>query len=196
MNPVDITTLELGVIATKYLKEYTSNKNKTDKTFGIYSEDGDFFIGNSLIKFDGDDMIVDNKTYKGTPGLWELMTLKKPDKTIYNQNDRDDYNEILISSGALYTKRNPNKPKSSRGLKYNEIIKPIISRLKGRSSIGEGVVVIPQDRNALVEMLSLRLASFQAGNTGVRNEIVGICEELLRQGVIDATSYKNLMLQL
>ena len=195
-DPVDITTLELGDIATKYLKEYTSNKNKTDKTFGIYSEDGDFFIGNSPIKFDGDDMMVDNKTYKGTPGLWELMTLKKPDKTIYNQNDRDDYDEILVSSGALYTKKNPNKPKSSRGSKYNEIIKPIILRLKGKSSTGEGVVVIPQDPNALVEMLSLRLASFQAGNTGVRNEIVGICEELLRQGVIDTDSYKNLMLQL
>src|SRR5688572_7187165 len=100
-DPVDITTLELGDIATKYLKEYTSNRNKTDKTFGIYSEDGEFFIGNSSIKFDGDDMMVDNKTYKGTPGLWEFMTMKKPDKTIYNQNDQDDYNEILVSSGAL-----------------------------------------------------------------------------------------------
>ena len=84
-DPVDITTLELGDIATKYLKEYTSNKNKTDKTFGIYSEDGDFFIGNSPIKFDGDDMMVGNKTYKGTPGLWELMTMKKPNETIYDQ---------------------------------------------------------------------------------------------------------------
>src|SRR5688572_23576309 len=36
-DPVDITTLELGDIATKYLKEYTSNKNNnTDKIFGIY----------------------------------------------------------------------------------------------------------------------------------------------------------------
>ena len=66
--------------------------------------------------------------------------------------------------------------------------------MKGKPSTGEGVVVIPQDPNALVEMLSLRIASFQAGNTGVRNEIVGICEELQRQGVIDTDSYKNLML--
>src|SRR5688572_18670138 len=117
-DPVDITTLELGDIATKYLTEYTSNKNKTDKTFGIYSEDGDFFIGNSPIKFDGDDMMVGNKTYKGTPGLWELMTLKKPDKEIYDRFDRDDYDEILVSSGALYSKQHPNKPRSSKGSKY------------------------------------------------------------------------------
>ena len=66
----------------------------------------------------------------------------------------------------------------------------------GEATIGEGVVVIPQDPNALVEMLSLRMASFQAGNTGVRNEIVGICDELLRQGTMNTEQYKNLMLQL
>src|SRR5688572_15334528 len=100
-DPVDITTLELGDIATKYLKEYTSNTNKTDKTFGIYSVDGDFFIGNSPIKFDGDDMMVGNKTYKGTPGLWEFMTMKEPNESMLDGNDLDEYKEILISSGAL-----------------------------------------------------------------------------------------------
>src|SRR6218665_1405551 len=40
------------------------------------------------------------------------------------------------------------------------------------TKVGKGVaIVIPQDPNALVEMLSLRMASFAAGNTGVRNEI-------------------------
>ena len=87
--------------------------------------------------------------------------------------------------------KNPNRPKSSSGDKYNNIIKPIWN-----AKIGKGVVVIPQDPNALVEMLSLRMASFQAGNTGVRNEIVGICDELLRQKAMDSEQYKNLMLQL
>ena len=191
-----VKTFQLGELATKYFLQYVSNEKLADTTFGIHSKDEVLHIGNSPISIEGDDITVGNKTYKGTPGLWELMTRKKPNKTIIKQNDRDDYDEILVSSGALYTEKNPNKPKSSRSSKYNEIIKPIISRLKGRPTTGEGVVVIPQDHNALVEMLSLRLASFQAGNTGVRNEIVGICEELLRQGVIDATSYKNLMLQL
>ena len=84
-DPVDITTLELGDIATKYLTEYTSNKNKTDKTFGIYSKDGDFLSETQPIQVEGDDMTVDDKTYKGTPGLWELMTMKKPDKKIYDR---------------------------------------------------------------------------------------------------------------
>jgi hypothetical protein len=66
----------------------------------------------------------------------------------------------------------------------------------GEEQVGEGVVVIPQDPNALVGMLSLRMASFQAGNTGVRNEIVSICDELLRQGTMNTEQYKNLTLSL
>jgi hypothetical protein len=56
--------------------------------------------------------------------------------------------------------------------------------------------VLPQDPNALVEMLELRLASAEAGNTGVRNEIVSICDELLRQGQIDRDGYKKLLNQI
>ena len=55
---------------------------------------------------------------------------------------------------------------------------------------------MPSDPNALIEMLTLRVASYKAGNTGVRNEIVDISDELLRQGTIDKASYTKLMLQL
>src|SRR5688572_14958375 len=103
-DPVDIKTLELGDIAIKYLKEYTTKKNMTDKIFGIRSEDGEFFIGDSPISFDGDDMIVGNKTYNGTPGLWELMTMKEPNKSIYYDKDLDVYAEILHTTNAVRSK--------------------------------------------------------------------------------------------
>ena len=37
------------------------------------------------------------------------------------------------------------------------------------------------------------LASQEAGHTGVRNELVSICDELKRQGVLNSMSYKNLI---
>jgi len=40
------------------------------------------------------------------------------------------------------------------------------------------------------------MASKQAGNTGVRNEIVSICDELLRQKILSRDAYKNFMLTL
>jgi len=40
------------------------------------------------------------------------------------------------------------------------------------------------------------MASKQAGNTGIRNEIVSICNELLRKKNLSRDAYKNLMLTL
>ena len=193
-DPVeDVRTLELGEIATTYLQQYASNKKSTDTTFGIHSRDGIFYMGDTPITIQGDDITVADKTYAGTPGLWELLTMKKPNPTIYEADDMTDYAEILHATNAMRQPNNPSKPKSSRSDKYKTIIKPIWDAKVGKGV--EGVVVIPQDPNALVGMLSLRIASFQAGNTGARNEIVGISEELLRQGLVTKDDYKNLMLQ-
>ena len=51
---------------------------------------------------------------------------------------------------------------------------------------------MPSDPNALLERLDLLLASQEAGHTGVRNELVSICDELKRKGVLDAETYKKI----
>ena len=58
------------------------------------------------------------------------------------------------------------------------------------------VITLPCDRTALVERLDILMASKAAGNTGVRNELVSICDEFLRQNLIDKHKYKIIMLQL
>ena len=194
------STIELGELATEYLKQYASNKKSVDTTFGINSKDGDFYIGDKQITIEGDDVVIDRTVYKGTPGLWELITMAKPNNSIYDSNDLETYAEILERTNAMSHSGNPNKPKSSRGEKYNEIIKPLWNRMlrprASPASIGKGIkttIILPQDPNALVEMLTLRMASYKAGNTGVRNEIIGICDELLRQGQITKEEYKKIM---
>ena len=57
---------------------------------------------------------------------------------------------------------------------------------------GSGVIVIPSNPNTLLERLDLLLASQEAGHTGVRNELVSICDELKRQGVLNFNAYKKL----
>ena len=52
------------------------------------------------------------------------------------------------------------------------------------------------DPIALVERLDILMASKAAGNTGVRNELVSVCDELLRHNLIDKHKYKIKMLQL
>src|SRR6218665_3000830 len=84
-DPVsDLKTLELGEIATKYLQQYASDKRTVDTTFGINSKAGVFYIGNSPISIHNNDVTVGDKTYAGTPGLWELLTMANPNETIYD----------------------------------------------------------------------------------------------------------------
>ena len=104
----------------------------------------------------------------------------------------------MIMTNALHRDNDENNPHpkgNHKSYKWVNIIRPIWYRNKSRiiyPKKGSGVVVIPSDPNALLERLDLLLASQEAGHTGVRNELVSICDELKRQGVLDMKAYKKL----
>ena len=81
-------------------------------------------------------------------------------------------------------------PRSNKSKKWNNILSIFLENRKRYE--GKGVVVIPSDPTALLERLDLLLASQEAGHTGVGNELVSICDELKRQGVLNSMSYKKL----
>ena len=179
----------IGDLAADYLKKFAT-KDKADRTFGLYVKDKKFYIGNKLAIILDDDIIVGRDEYRGTPGLWELIVLKEPKE--FTNKDYENYAKLMVKSNALRVNNDPNskKPKASKGYKWNNIIKDIwVNKEKYE---GSGVVVIPEDPNALLERLDLLLASQEAGHTGVGNELVSICDELKRQGVIDVDTYKKL----
>ncbi|XP_065642097.1 uncharacterized protein LOC136073797 [Hydra vulgaris] len=177
MPPEVVDNMRLGPIAAEYLKLYTTKNSKkvSDDIFGIHYNEGN-------------DIIIEGKKYIGTQGLWEIIVKSHPVR--YNNDDRNKYKEILNQTDAIRSELNLAKPRSSRGYKYTNVIKPIWEEMIGKS--GKGVVILPSDPNALFDMLKLRLAGLHAGNTGTRNEIVAICDELLRQGQIDDNEYKAL----
>ena len=72
----------IGSIAGKYLMKFAS-KDGVDKTFGLYDKGGAFYMGDKRVLISGNNLIVDDKEYQGTPGLWELITSKTPDSEIY-----------------------------------------------------------------------------------------------------------------
>ncbi|XP_065679782.1 uncharacterized protein LOC136094108 [Hydra vulgaris] len=190
MDVPESKIVSLGTIATNYLKSAYSNKKAADFTFGIHSKDGKLYIGKKPILISNNDITIDDKKYIGTNGLWELLTKSSPDKDIYNEDDLENYKNILKETDAISSSKYPGKPRSSRSEKYNKIIKPIWGEIARKS--GKGVIILPSDPNELVKMLALRIAAFEAGNTGARNEAVAICDELLRLGEIDSENYKSL----
>ena len=139
---------------------------------------------------ENNDIIIDNDEYEGTAGLWELITSKNPDSNIYTEEDYNNYVKLMLQTNALHRDNNPNNkyPKSSKGDKWKNILSPIWNKRKEYDGSG---MVMSCDPNALIERLDLLLASKKAGNTGVRNKLVSICDELKRLDVIDSNAYKK-----
>ena len=191
----------LGKTAYNYL--HRKDPYPRDTTFGIYlGKDGHYHMGKQ-IGADGkvkenkkiltiayNNIIVEGEKFRGTDGLWELIMEDRPRK--YTKEDEDEYRDLVIKTNVLhrdFDPKNPN-PRGSDSYKWMKILSPIWYGSKNVE--GKGVVVIPSDPNALLEKLDLLLASQDAGHTGVGNELVSICDELKRQGVLDTKTYKKI----
>ena len=187
----------IGPIARHFL-----NKPDTDNTFGVRKIGKHHYIGNKHVIITGNDDIIikeDGDKFFGSACLWALITSKDPDKELidWDKNDIKDYERLMIKTNALHRGNNPKNPypKSSNSKKWLGLLSPIWNKYKAISSKkfdGKGIVIMPSDPNALLERLDLLLASQKAGHTGVGNELVSICDELKRQGVLDTEAYKKL----
>ena len=210
----------IGDLARYYLeKQYRDTTFGIKKR--IEENEKHHYIGNTHVIVDNNDIIIKEtgERFVGTPGLWELITSRDP--IYFDGNDKYEYEKLMIKTGVIHRdndKKNPH-PKANRGIKWKKLIGPIWYKSQGFSEEnaikmtndrkyrerlvkkmkkikseyeGSGVVVIPSDPNALLERLDLLLASQEAGHTGVRNELVSICDELKRQGVLDTKAYKKL----
>ena len=189
----------VGDIAYYYL-----NIPNRDPDFGITKKGRDHFIGKEHVIIKDNNIFLPkfNETFIGTDGLWELLTSKNPQN--FTNEDEDMYEDLMVMTNALHRDNdedNPHPKGNHKTSKWLNIIRPIWYRnkrgiyrfpKKKEGQEGSGVVVIPSDPNALLERLDLLLASQEAGHTGVRNELVSICDELKRQGVLDMKAYKKL----
>ena len=92
------------------------------------------------------------------------------------------------------------KPKANKSWKWKHILKPIWDEKDLYTGNGlilsVPIIILPCYSIALVEILDILMASKASENTGVRNELVSVCDELLRRNLIDRHTYKIIMLQL
>ena len=116
----------IGDFAEQYLRKFTSPSG-TDKTFGFRDKDGKFYIGNKNIKIKKNNVIVGDRKYVGTPGLWELIVATTPDDKIFTNGDYVNYAEIMHSTNALRRNNDESetKPKINKSWKWKCILKRI-----------------------------------------------------------------------
>lgn len=175
-----------GPLARQYVQLALMNdKMYTDSAFGVSLQKNDLKIGDMVFKTDDEDnVIILNKKFPGTKGLYELLFKKRP--ITYTEEDLQHYKEILTLSNVPIKYKNLNK--------YRDVIKPLFKDVKS----GEGLLpsemvltdtdqteyVYYNDVNEIVDRWKLLDASKQAGHTSHQNEINSIKEELLESGHI------------
>ena len=102
----------IGDIAEQYLRKFAA-ASEADKTFGLRDTVGKFYIGNKEEKIKDNNIIVGNKEYTSTPGLWELIVARSPDDQIFINGDYDNYaetNALRRNNDESETKPKANKP--------------------------------------------------------------------------------------
>ena len=160
-------------------------------------KDGKLYIGKKEAKIKENNIIFGNKEYTGTPGLWELIVARSPDDKIFTNGDYDNYAEIMHSTNALRRNNDDSetKPKAKKSWKWKHILKPIWDEKDLYTGNGLtpsiSTIILPCDPIELIERLDILMASRAAGNTGVRNELVSVCDELVRQKWLINTNTKQ-----
>ena len=189
--------MRLSPIAYRHMMRYGEKGDKGDKTYGIHYVNKHPYIGNQKIGLEGNDIVINGKVYKGTNGLWELITNKDPDKSVYNDQDLATYNDILVNTNAIKQNNDPNsnKPKASKSSKWKDIIKPIWDNYKGKETRSDNVevVTISDDFDERMERLHLLQSEYKAGNTGVVNEATAILDKSFGEGDISQDEYTELL---
>ena len=177
----------IGDIAEQYLQKFALASD-TDKAFGLRNKDGKFYIGNKEAKIKENNIIVGDREYADTPGLWKLIVATTLDDKIFTNGDYDSYAEIMLSTNALRRNESETKPKDNKSWKLKHILKPIWDEKDHYT--GNGLTpsvptpILPCDPITLVEIFDILMASKASGNTEIRNELVSVCAELLRQNLI------------
>lgn len=179
-----------GPISSKYLADI----HDRDKIFGIYwdKSQNKFKIGDTFVEVSYDDIFIKNQLYKGSEGLWKLLTYKdSPNKNEYNQEDLESYSKILTITNAMFQNNDfsSKKPKSSRSDKWMNLVSNI---WKSKNNIeGSGVrKYIPNskieyrfidDFNKLYSLMNYIYAQEKAGHNNFLNEKKAISDLLLNK---------------
>jgi len=124
-----------GPIASPYLSPYVHKSGILDTNYGLRKVGDRFFIGNSDVSVDtNSDFYIRNKHFKGTRGLWELLTRKKVNSELVTPSDLRQYKRILTLTSAHLERYEPGAPiHISRGAKFRSVIAKLFPQTKQRN---------------------------------------------------------------
>jgi hypothetical protein len=83
-------------------------------------------IGNTIIRFENNNLKIGNKIYSATEGLMELLLKKSPNTTVITDLDYYSYKQILLDTNAMHIDFDKSKRKISDKSDKYKIIKKLM----------------------------------------------------------------------
>jgi len=122
-----------GPVASRYVTPYVYKRRFLDTQYGVRKDGDMFMIGDSPIIVDtSGDIKIKDRVFKGSKGLWELLTYKKVNTEYITKDDLKSYKKILTMSNAHLTQYLPEgNINITRGKKIREIIAPLFAKPMG-----------------------------------------------------------------
>ena len=105
-----------GPLASEFKTRVLAGDPDLDKSFGIhFRTDGKTAMGNKIVVINGDDLIIDEEFYKGTPGLWNLITNTKQNQIgqigkDFKESELLEYVRLLEQTNVLHRNFDPASP--------------------------------------------------------------------------------------
>jgi len=124
----------VGSVASPYLMPYVYKRRFLDTQYGVRKEGDTFMLGDSQVLVDtSGDITIKDRSFRGTKGLWELLTRKNVNTETVTKDDLKSYKKILSMTNAHLTRYQPDgNINITRGRKFREIIAPLFAKAKGR----------------------------------------------------------------
>jgi len=93
-----------------------------------------FVIGDSPIVVDtGGDITIKERVYKGSKGLWELLTRKKFNTEFITKHNLKTYKKILTMTNANLNGYKPDgNINTASGKNFPDVIAPLFAKPNGR----------------------------------------------------------------
>jgi len=91
----------VGPVPSPYLMPYVYKRRFLDTQYGVRKEGDMFMIGDSPVLVDTSvDITIKDRVFKGSKGLWELLTRKNVNTEFITKDDRKSYKKILTLTNA------------------------------------------------------------------------------------------------
>ena len=169
------------------LNKVKKKDNTFDMVSGVRKLTKGYRFGDSSFSHKGKFFKIKGEQYEITPGLTELVFKKDPNPEFVNENDVQNYANLVIKTNAHrnnYKATNPIRVDKSK--KFQTYLSNVITgggfKIAKKTDVTE--YVYWNDPNELVERFRLLDAEKLAGNNNHGNEIKNILEELGEPGYI------------